>query len=145
VVVRIRTSRGFQQHQGPSDADIQLDGGIISVGIDQWQLWAAWTASELIGRTFIWNLPDPGHSLRQHSAGITKNSGTMPASQGWRRKRLARRLFRPQRKRTQMQDRPRFPGVRVTANGNQLVSYHTETRIADAGVNMCNKVNKGDD
>ena len=33
-----------------------------------------------------------------------------------------------------MQDRPRFPGVRVTANGNQLVSYHTETRIADAGV-----------
>jgi len=32
------------------------------------------------------------------------------------------------------QDRPRFPGIRVTANGNQLVSYHTETRIADAGV-----------
>src|SRR2546428_6045912 len=30
--------------------------------------------------------------------------------------------------------RPRYPGVRVTANGNQLVSYHTETRIADAGV-----------
>ena len=30
--------------------------------------------------------------------------------------------------------RPRFPGIRVTANGNQLVSYHTETRIADAGV-----------
>jgi pyruvate-ferredoxin/flavodoxin oxidoreductase len=29
---------------------------------------------------------------------------------------------------------PRFPGIRVTANGNQLVSYHTETRIADAGV-----------
>ncbi len=28
----------------------------------------------------------------------------------------------------------RYPGVRVTANGNQLVSYHTETRIADAGV-----------
>jgi pyruvate-ferredoxin/flavodoxin oxidoreductase len=28
----------------------------------------------------------------------------------------------------------RFPGIRVTANGNQLVSYHTETRIADAGV-----------
>jgi pyruvate-ferredoxin/flavodoxin oxidoreductase len=33
-----------------------------------------------------------------------------------------------------MADRPRFPGVRVTANGNQLVSYHTEARIADAGV-----------
>jgi pyruvate-ferredoxin/flavodoxin oxidoreductase len=30
--------------------------------------------------------------------------------------------------------RPRYPGVRITANGNQLVSYHTETRIADAGV-----------
>jgi pyruvate-ferredoxin/flavodoxin oxidoreductase len=33
-----------------------------------------------------------------------------------------------------MQSRPRYPGIRVTANGNQLVSYHTETRIADAGV-----------
>jgi pyruvate-ferredoxin/flavodoxin oxidoreductase len=30
--------------------------------------------------------------------------------------------------------RPRYPGIRVTANGNQLVSYHTETRIAEAGV-----------
>src|SRR5947207_1052693 len=30
--------------------------------------------------------------------------------------------------------RPLFPGIRVTANGNQLVSYHTETRVADAGV-----------
>jgi len=29
---------------------------------------------------------------------------------------------------------PRYPGIRVTANGNQLVSYHTETRVADAGV-----------
>ena len=29
---------------------------------------------------------------------------------------------------------PRFPGIRVTANGNQLVSYYTETRVADAGV-----------
>jgi pyruvate-ferredoxin/flavodoxin oxidoreductase len=28
----------------------------------------------------------------------------------------------------------RYPGIRVTANGNQLVSYHTETRIAEAGV-----------
>ena len=33
-----------------------------------------------------------------------------------------------------MNDRPRYPGIRVTANGNQLVSYHTETRVADAGV-----------
>jgi pyruvate-ferredoxin/flavodoxin oxidoreductase len=33
-----------------------------------------------------------------------------------------------------MMFRPRYPGVRITANGNQLVSYHTETRIADAGV-----------
>jgi pyruvate-ferredoxin/flavodoxin oxidoreductase len=33
-----------------------------------------------------------------------------------------------------MQGRPRFPGIRVTANGNQLVSYHTETRIADGGI-----------
>lgn len=33
-----------------------------------------------------------------------------------------------------MIDRPRYPGIRVTANGNQLVSYHTETRVADAGV-----------
>jgi pyruvate-ferredoxin/flavodoxin oxidoreductase len=33
-----------------------------------------------------------------------------------------------------MMQKPRYPGIRVTANGNQLVSYHTETRIADAGV-----------
>jgi len=33
-----------------------------------------------------------------------------------------------------MKAAPRFPGIRVTANGNQLVSYHTETRVADAGV-----------
>ncbi len=33
-----------------------------------------------------------------------------------------------------MKKSARFPGIRVTANGNQLVSYHTETRIADAGV-----------
>ena len=25
----------------------------------------------------------------------------------------------------------RYPGIRVTANGNQLVSYHTATRIAE--------------
>jgi pyruvate-ferredoxin/flavodoxin oxidoreductase len=28
----------------------------------------------------------------------------------------------------------RYPGIRITANGNQLIAYHTETRIADAGV-----------
>ncbi|MGH9256219.1 MAG: 2-oxoacid:acceptor oxidoreductase family protein [Vicinamibacterales bacterium] len=33
-----------------------------------------------------------------------------------------------------IKERPRYPGIRVTANGNQLVSYHTEARIADAGV-----------
>jgi len=30
--------------------------------------------------------------------------------------------------------RSRYPGIRITANGNQLVSYHTETRIADGGI-----------
>jgi pyruvate-ferredoxin/flavodoxin oxidoreductase len=33
-----------------------------------------------------------------------------------------------------MKNPARYPGIRVTANGNQLVAYHTETRIADAGV-----------
>jgi pyruvate-ferredoxin/flavodoxin oxidoreductase len=33
-----------------------------------------------------------------------------------------------------MKAKPRYPGIRVTANGNQLVSYHTETRITDAGI-----------
>ncbi|HTM15253.1 MAG TPA: 2-oxoacid:acceptor oxidoreductase family protein, partial [Terracidiphilus sp.] len=33
-----------------------------------------------------------------------------------------------------MSEAARYPGIRVTANGNQLVSYHTETRIAEAGV-----------
>src|SRR5919205_3723346 len=33
-----------------------------------------------------------------------------------------------------MKQKPLFPGIRVTANGNQLVSYHTETRVADAGI-----------
>src|ERR1700756_116348 len=33
-----------------------------------------------------------------------------------------------------MKKSARYPGIRVTANGNQLVSYHTETRIADSGV-----------
>ena len=29
---------------------------------------------------------------------------------------------------------PRFPGIRVTTNGNQLVAYHTEARITQGGV-----------
>ena len=33
-----------------------------------------------------------------------------------------------------MSHTPRFPGVRVTANGNLLVSYHTEARITEGGV-----------
>ena len=33
-----------------------------------------------------------------------------------------------------MTTRPRYPGERITANGNQLVSYHTEARIADGGI-----------
>ena len=31
-------------------------------------------------------------------------------------------------------DKPAYPGIRVTANGNQLVAYHTEARVTDAGV-----------
>ena len=30
--------------------------------------------------------------------------------------------------------KPKYPGIRITANGNQLVSYHTEARITDAGI-----------
>jgi pyruvate-ferredoxin/flavodoxin oxidoreductase len=33
-----------------------------------------------------------------------------------------------------MSDKPRYPGIRVTTNGNQLVAYHTEARITDGGV-----------
>ena len=33
-----------------------------------------------------------------------------------------------------MTNRPPFPGVRITTNGNHLVSYHTEARITDGGV-----------
>jgi pyruvate-ferredoxin/flavodoxin oxidoreductase len=40
----------------------------------------------------------------------------------------------PARGEKHMKTTARYPGIRVTANGNQLVSYHTETRIADAGV-----------
>ena len=31
-------------------------------------------------------------------------------------------------------DKPAYPGIRVTANGNQLVAYHTEARVTDGGV-----------
>jgi pyruvate-ferredoxin/flavodoxin oxidoreductase len=34
----------------------------------------------------------------------------------------------------QMAHSPKYPGVRVVSNGNQLVAYHTEARIADAGI-----------
>ncbi len=33
-----------------------------------------------------------------------------------------------------MNKQPRYPGVRINTNGNQLVSYYTEARIADGGV-----------
>jgi pyruvate-ferredoxin/flavodoxin oxidoreductase len=31
-------------------------------------------------------------------------------------------------------EHPKYPGVRITTNGNQLVSYHTEARITQGGV-----------
>ena len=33
-----------------------------------------------------------------------------------------------------MTQKPRFPGTRITTNGNTLVSYYTEARITEAGV-----------
>ncbi|HYN41118.1 MAG TPA: 2-oxoacid:acceptor oxidoreductase family protein, partial [Thermoanaerobaculia bacterium] len=33
-----------------------------------------------------------------------------------------------------MRRTPRYPGIRITTNGNQLVSYYTEARITDGGV-----------
>ena len=33
-----------------------------------------------------------------------------------------------------MREKPRYPGIRVTANGNQPASYHTKTRITAAGI-----------
>ena len=30
-------------------------------------------------------------------------------------------------------NQPKYPGIRITTNGNQLVSYYTEARIADGG------------
>lgn len=32
------------------------------------------------------------------------------------------------------QKKPKYPGIRVTTNGNQLVALHTEARLADAGI-----------
>ncbi|MGN6642054.1 MAG: hypothetical protein ACTHKU_03545, partial [Verrucomicrobiota bacterium] len=29
---------------------------------------------------------------------------------------------------------PKFPGVRITCNGNQLVAQHVETRITEGGI-----------
>ena len=33
-----------------------------------------------------------------------------------------------------MSAKPKYPGIRVTTNGNQLVSYYTEARLTDGGV-----------
>jgi len=33
-----------------------------------------------------------------------------------------------------MQNKPKYPGIRTVANGNQLVCYMTEARLADAGI-----------
>jgi pyruvate-ferredoxin/flavodoxin oxidoreductase len=39
-----------------------------------------------------------------------------------------------QRKGAKAVTRPKYPGIRVTTNGNQLVSYYTESRITQGGV-----------
>ncbi len=31
-------------------------------------------------------------------------------------------------------NKPKYPGIRITTNGNQLVSYYTEARITDGGI-----------
>jgi pyruvate-ferredoxin/flavodoxin oxidoreductase len=33
-----------------------------------------------------------------------------------------------------MAEKPKYPGIRITTNGNQLVSYYTEARVADGGI-----------
>ncbi|MCG8335303.1 MAG: oxidoreductase, partial [Proteobacteria bacterium] len=33
-----------------------------------------------------------------------------------------------------MNKKPKYPGIPITTNGNQLVSYYTEARLAEAGV-----------
>src|SRR5207249_9835879 len=50
------------------------------------------------------------------------------------RRRVLDITCRPVVEGCRMTDRKRYPGIRVTANGNQLVSYHTEARIADGGI-----------
>jgi len=35
---------------------------------------------------------------------------------------------------TVSREHPKYPGIRITTNGNQLVSYHTEARITQGGV-----------
>ncbi|MCP3964369.1 MAG: oxidoreductase, partial [bacterium] len=42
--------------------------------------------------------------------------------------------FSEEREAKPMSSSPRYPGIRITTNGNSLVSYHTEVRIADGGV-----------
>ena len=33
-----------------------------------------------------------------------------------------------------MSETPKYPGIRITTNGNQLVAYYTEARLTDGGV-----------
>lgn len=33
-----------------------------------------------------------------------------------------------------MSDQPKYPGIRLTTNGNTIVAYHTEARVTDGGV-----------
>ncbi len=33
-----------------------------------------------------------------------------------------------------MGSKPKYPGIRITTNGNQLVAYYTEARITEGGI-----------
>ena len=33
-----------------------------------------------------------------------------------------------------MANKPKYPGIRLTTNGNQLVAYYTEARLCEAGI-----------
>lgn len=33
-----------------------------------------------------------------------------------------------------MKSKPKYPGIRITTNGNQLVAYYTEARLSDGGI-----------
>ena len=33
-----------------------------------------------------------------------------------------------------MSEKPNYPGIRITTNGNQLVGYYTGARLTDGGV-----------